>query len=48
MIGVGGLLLFAPERLSDLGTTVGLFVCAIGVWIAILFVERGQRRSAAT
>ncbi len=48
MIGVGGLLLFAPERLSDLGTTAALFATAIGLWVAILLVERGQRRPAAT
>ena len=48
MIGVGGLLLFAPERLSDLGTTVGLFATAIGLWVVIVLVERGQRRSAVT
>jgi hypothetical protein len=47
MVGVGCLLLFAPERLSDLGATVGLFAAAIGLWIAILLVERGQRRRAA-
>ncbi len=47
MIGVGGLLLFAPERLSDLGTTVGLFATAIGLWIVILLVERGQRHLVA-
>jgi hypothetical protein len=48
MIGVGGLLLLAPERLSDFGTTVALFATAIGLWVATLLVERGQRRSAAT
>jgi hypothetical protein len=47
MIGVGGLLVFAPERLSDLGTTVGLFATAIGLWIVILLIERGERRPAA-
>jgi len=44
MIGVGGLLLVAPDRLSDLGTTVALFAGSLGLWAVILLVERRQRR----
>ena len=43
MIGVSGLLLFAPDRLSEIGLTIGLFATAISLWLVILFVERSHR-----
>lgn len=47
MIGIGALLLFAPERLSDLGWTLGLFAATFAIWLAVLLVERVLRRGAA-
>ena len=44
MIGIGALLLFAPERLSDLTWTLGLFATAIGIWLAVIVVEHLLRR----
>lgn len=40
MLGVGGLLLLAPERLSDLGWTLGLFLTATVVWLVIVAIDR--------
>jgi hypothetical protein len=40
MLGFGSLLLLAPDRLMDLGTTVGLFAGVILAWIVIVAVER--------
>lgn len=47
MVGVGSLLLFAPERLSDLGTTLALFFGAGLLWLAILALERMLGRQPA-
>jgi hypothetical protein len=44
MLGFGILLLLGPDRLMDLGTTVGLFLGAILAWIAIVAVERWMVR----
>jgi hypothetical protein len=43
MLGLGLLLLVAPDRLTDLGVTLGLFGGAIGVWIVAVLVERARR-----
>lgn len=43
MLGVGGLLLLAPDRLSDIGTTLGLFLAAGGLWLVALIAERLAR-----
>lgn len=40
MLGFGGLLLFAPDRLSDLAVTIGLFVAAITTWLILIAAER--------
>lgn len=40
MLGFGGLLLFAPDQMSDLGVTIGLFAGAIGAWLVVMLVER--------
>jgi hypothetical protein len=40
MVGIGGLLLVAPERLSDLTWTIGLFTTAILVWVVLVSLDR--------
>jgi hypothetical protein len=47
MLGIGGLLLFAPERLSDLSWTIGLFVTAIAVWLVLVTIDRGAHSTAS-
>lgn len=42
MLGVGGLLLLAPERLSDLAWTGGLFAGAIALWATAVTVDRAR------
>jgi thiol-disulfide isomerase/thioredoxin len=44
MLGFGILLLFMPERLGDLGATLGLFVAALAVWLFALLVTRRRGR----
>jgi hypothetical protein len=44
MLGIGGLLLFAADRLSDLSWTIGLFAVAIGVWLVAVTVDRRRAR----
>jgi hypothetical protein len=43
MLGLGLLLLVAPDRLTDLGVTLALFGGAIGLWILALVIERARR-----
>jgi hypothetical protein len=40
MLGFGLLLLLAPDQLSGLGATIGLFAVALITWVAILAAER--------
>lgn len=40
MAGVGALLVFAPERLSDLAWTLGLFATALLVWLGAVALDR--------
>jgi hypothetical protein len=40
MLGFGSLLLLGPDRLMDLGTTLGLFAGVVLAWIVIVAVER--------
>lgn len=46
MLGLGGLLLFAPDRLTDLAWTLALFGGAIGLWVLALVAERARRRGS--
>jgi hypothetical protein len=46
MLGIGGLLLFAADRLSDLTWTIGLFGVAIVVWLVAIAIDRGRVRPA--
>jgi len=58
MLGLGLLLLLAPERLTDLGATIGVFLAGIAIWGSILLAARlkslatggpfGTRRGART
>jgi hypothetical protein len=43
MVGLGSMLLVAPDRLSDLGWTLGLFATAMVVWLALVVIDRGHR-----
>jgi len=45
MLGVGGLLLLAPDRLGDIAWTVGLFAAAGTAWLAAVAAERLGRRA---
>lgn len=46
MLGLGGLLLFAPDRLTDLTWTLALFGGAVGLWAIALVAERVRRGRA--
>ena len=48
MVGIGSLLLFAPERLSDLAWTVGLFATAVAIWLVLVALDRARGRSSAS
>lgn len=43
MLGVGGMLLLAPDRLSDLSWTLGLFFGAAIVWLVLVLLDRSRR-----
>jgi hypothetical protein len=43
MVGVGGLLLIAPDRLSDLSWTLGLFIGAGILWFGLVLNDRTRR-----
>ena len=43
MLGLGLLLVLAPERLSDMGTSLLVFGGALGVWAVLLLAERAAR-----
>jgi hypothetical protein len=43
MLGVGGLLLLAPDRMSDLSWTLGLFFGAALVWLVVVLFDRARR-----
>jgi hypothetical protein len=44
MLGLGLLLLLAPERLTDVGATIGVFGAAIAGWAGIVLVDRLRSR----
>jgi len=43
MVGVGGLLLFAPAQLSDLSWTLALFGGAVVAWFVVVTLDRSRR-----
>ena len=43
MLGVAGLLLLAPDRLSDVSWTLGLFLGAGMVWLVLLGLDRTRK-----
>jgi thiol-disulfide isomerase/thioredoxin len=47
MLGLGLLLLVAPDRLTDLGVTLALFGGAIGAWLLAMLIERSRRPAPA-
>ena len=47
MLGVGGLLLLAPDRLSDLTWTLGLFGGAAALWLGLVVLDRWRRTASA-
>jgi hypothetical protein len=44
MLGLGLELIFAPQLLTDLGATVLLFGCAVGLWLLAVLAERAGVR----
>ena len=44
MLGIGGLLLLAPDRLSDVTWTIGLFGIAMVAWAAAVTIDRRRAR----
>jgi hypothetical protein len=46
MVGVGAMLLLAPERLSDLTWTLVLFLGAGATWAILVFLDRTRRRAS--
>jgi len=43
MLGLGAMLLFAPDRITDVTWTLALFGAAFGIWVLALLVERARR-----
>ena len=43
MVGVGALLLLAPDRLSDLTVTLALFFGAGATWAVLVALDRTRR-----
>jgi hypothetical protein len=48
MLGLGLLLLLAPERLTDFGATIGVFLTGIAIWGAIVLADRSRSRQAGS
>jgi hypothetical protein len=48
MLGLGGVLLFAPEMLEQVGIAIGILVGAVLVTVVVLLVDRMVRGSAPT
>ncbi len=51
MLAIGTLLLLAPDRLSDLTWTIGVFLAAIVVWLVLVALDHrrpGPTRGAST
>jgi hypothetical protein len=46
MVGVGSLLLIAPDRLSDLTWTLVLFLGAGATWVALVLLDRTRRHTS--
>ena len=46
MLGLGLLLLLAPERLTDVGATIGVFLTGIVIWGSIILADRMRSRPA--
>ena len=46
MLAIGGLLVLAPDRLSDLTWTIGLFAVAIVAWLVAVALDRRRARPA--
>jgi hypothetical protein len=47
MLGLGLLLLFAPERLTDFGATIGVFLSGIVIWGSIVLADRLRSRTTS-
>ncbi|HLO35972.1 MAG TPA: hypothetical protein VK194_07810, partial [Candidatus Deferrimicrobium sp.] len=47
MLGLGLLLLLAPERLTDMGATLSMFGLAVAVWAAFVGIEVARGRGAS-
>ena len=47
MLGLGILLVVAPERLGDFGATIAVFALAVAVWLVVVVLTRGQGQSPA-
>jgi hypothetical protein len=47
MLGLGLLLLFAPERLTDMTATLAVFGLAVVVWLVLVAVDVWLARRAA-
>jgi thiol-disulfide isomerase/thioredoxin len=48
MLGLGLLLLLAPERLTDFGATIGVFLTGIAIWGSIVLADRMRSRPAGS
>ena len=46
MVGVGALLLLAPDRLSDLTWTLALFLGAGAIWAVLVVLDRTRLRGS--